>query len=48
MKAYPDAATQPNRKMRKSQRKKIFEENQNATKVAREARRERRIGEKSA
>jgi hypothetical protein len=39
MKPYPTAAEQPNRKVRKSQRRKIFAENQDAIKVAREARR---------
>lgn len=45
MRAYPTVATTPNRKQRKSQRKKIFAENQDAMKVAREARRAKRIGE---
>lgn len=42
MKAYPTVATQPNRKQRKSQRRKIFAENKDACKVARMARREAR------
>lgn len=44
MKAYPTVATTPNRKNRKSQRRKIFAENQDAMKVARDARRAARKG----
>lgn len=39
-KAYPTVATTPNRKQRKSQRRKIFMENGDAFTVARKARRE--------
>ncbi len=44
MRSYPTAKDQPNRKMRKSQRKKIFAENQDSVKVAREARRAAKKG----
>lgn len=39
-KAYPTVATTPNRKQRKSQRRKIFAENGDAYAVARKARHE--------
>ncbi len=45
VKAYP-TALQANRKQRKGQRRKIFQENQDAMKVAREARRAKRLGVK--
>lgn len=45
MKPYPTVETTPNRKQRKSQRKKIFLDNQNAMEVARKARRAKRLGE---
>lgn len=38
--AYPTVATTPNRKQRKSQRRKIFQENSEAYSVARRARRD--------
>lgn len=44
MREYPSVVTNPNRKQRKSLRKKIFEENSNSMKVAREARRKARMG----
>jgi len=42
MKTYPTVATTPNRKQRKSQRRKIFAENSDAMAVARRARRDAR------
>lgn len=42
MRAYPTVKDTPNRKQRKSQRKKIFEENKYAAKVARSAARRAR------
>lgn len=39
-KPYPTVATTPNRKARKAQRRKIFQENSEAYAVARKARRE--------
>ena len=42
MKAYPTVATQPNRKIRKSQRGAIFAENKADTKIRRAARKEKR------
>ena len=40
MKEYPTSITTPSRKMRKSQRKKIFQANSEAFSEARKARRE--------
>lgn len=40
MQAYPTALTMPNRKMRKSNRRKIFSDNKGSMKAARVARRE--------
>ncbi len=45
MKAYPTVATQPNRKIRKSQRGAIFAENRQDTKTRRATRREKRNAE---
>lgn len=42
MKAYPTVLTMPNRKQRKSQRKKIFAENSDAFKEAKKKRKELR------
>lgn len=47
MRAYPTVKDTPNRKQRKTLRKKIFEENQDAMKKAREVRRLARIGGKN-
>lgn len=46
MRNYPTAIEMPSRKMRKALRKKIFAENLEAMKLAREARRLKRTGEK--